>query len=160
MYAKPLEQCLAHPWHSHITIAIMLLLLLLGNLNENMYCKNTNLFSNSRNCQNQQCIKYHFIHAFTAHKLNLGFATAYNSIHTHNWTEAYSLGINKYLREYGLTMSTDLILQQFASKLFTIANNHSFSSFRKYSNCFNSYTLTSEDRKWVMGRKDVWMLKP
>ena len=47
MYRKPLEQCLAHTWHSHITLTAMLLLLLLQNLNENMYCKNTYLLFNS-----------------------------------------------------------------------------------------------------------------
>ena len=94
-----------------------------------------------------QSIKYHFIHSFTAHQLNLGIATTYNSIQTHHWTKAHSLAINKCVRAYGLRMSTDLVLQQFASRLLTIADNHSFSSLGKYGNCFNSQTLTSEDRK-------------
>ena len=47
MYPKPLEQCLAHTWYSHITLTATLLLLLLRNLNENMYCKNTYLLFSS-----------------------------------------------------------------------------------------------------------------
>lgn len=45
-------------------------------------------------------------------------------------------------------------------RLFTLANTLNFSSLGKYSNYFNSYPLTSEDRKWVTGRKDVWYSSP
>lgn len=53
-----------------------------------------------------------------------------------------------------------LDLSTICCRLFTIANNHNFSSLGKYSNYFNSYPLTSEDRKWVTGRKDVWYSSP